>query len=351
MKYTHSEKKAKGYFEQVVAQVEGLGLALTPNMYELWYVHYSGENPELSHAIEMFEREGPLTESKCESLYNQYVHHDRRITMVQEAGEQIQTTIRDMNEMVVDVGHSTSRYNETLTNVSTKFETETYSQEEIKGVLKGVVDDTRDLMDKNKKLEQELVKQSVAMANLQQDLETAQREVMLDGLTGIANRKAFDQRMDEMLHRAERGETPTFSLAFMDIDHFKAFNDQYGHQVGDQVLKLVARTLLESLKGKDFVARYGGEEFAILLPETNQHAAHRAAENLREAVAAKEVINRATGKAMGRITMSGGVTEFFRGDSADDMMERSDKALYAAKNKGRNNVQLAEVALARENKG
>lgn len=351
LKYNHSDQKAKLYFEQALARMKELQIAPTPSMYELWYVHFSAENPELSHAIDMAEREGAVSESKCFELYRAYLSREQRIHQVQEAGEQIQTTIRDVNELVADVSESTSQFGKTLNKVTTKLEVSDYSQEEIKSFLKDVGADTKQLLDKNKRLEKELSKQADAMVNLQMNLEYAQREMMLDGLTNIANRKAFDQRISGLVEKAERGDTPTFSLVFMDIDYFKAFNDQYGHQVGDQVLKLVARTLVEGLKGKDFVARYGGEEFAVLLPETNQHAAQRVAENLREAVAAKEVVNRTSGKALGRITMSGGVTEFFRGDNPDDMLERADKALYGAKHKGRNNIQVAEISLVRENKG
>ncbi len=104
-----------------------------------------------------------------------------------------------------------------------------------------------------------------------------------------------------MISLSEKDNNMTFSLILMDIDHFKSFNDNYGHQVGDQVLRLVARTLLDGIKGRDFVARYGGEEFAILLPDTNQNAAQQVANALRNAVANKQVVNKNSGKKWGAL--------------------------------------------------
>ena len=347
MDHNHSDKKAKEYFQQAMERMQSLEIAPTPVMYELWYVYCSGENPALSHAVEMAENDGALSEVECLKLHQEYLSHDRRINVVQEAGEQIQTTIRDVNDLVSDVSDLTGKYSDTLNEVTDRLEGHDYTQEEIQGFLAGIAEDTKTILEKNTNLESELAKQAEAMAELQGDLDRAQREMMLDSLTNIANRKAFDQKVSALVEEARADEEASFSMIFMDIDHFKAFNDQYGHQVGDQVLRLVARTLIDGLKGQDFVARYGGEEFVILLPHTNQHGAQRVGDNLREAVAAKEVINRGTGRSMGRITLSGGVTEFYNEDTVDDMIERADEALYMAKNKGRNMICQAKITVAR----
>jgi diguanylate cyclase len=123
-----------------------------------------------------------------------------------------------------------------------------------------------------------------------------------------------------------------------DIDHFKAFNDNFGHLTGDQVLRLVAMSVRHNVKGKDTAARYGGEEFAVILPNTVLRAAVTVAEHIRRAVMAKELMKRSTGEHLGRMTISIGVATVRAGDTGQSLIERADTCLYAAKRHGRNRV-------------
>jgi diguanylate cyclase len=125
------------------------------------------------------------------------------------------------------------------------------------------------------------------------------------------------------------------------------FNDTWGHQTGDQVLRLVAMTLKSNIKGKDIAARYGGEEFAAVLPSTDLEGAVIVADNIRKAIQAKELLKRSTNEKLGRITASFGVALFRRGDTSASLIERADRCLYAAKHAGRNRV-LSENELPQE---
>ena len=127
-----------------------------------------------------------------------------------------------------------------------------------------------------------------------------------------------------------------------DIDHFKTFNDTFGHLIGDQVLRLVALALKDNVKGRDIAARYGGEEFAVILPETSLRQATTVGEHIRRAVMGKELMKRSTGENLGRITVSVGVASLHRGESVAALIERADNCLYAAKRNGRNRV-ICEV--------
>lgn len=128
------------------------------------------------------------------------------------------------------------------------------------------------------------------------------------------------------------------STRLIELLKVKQFNNAHGHQIGDDVLRLMARTLKDSVKGQDLAARYGGEEFAVLLPSTDLGRAKTVAENIREAVAAKALLKRSTGQTLGKITVSIGAAEYQAGDDLDTLIGRSDRALYSAKNTGRNIV-------------
>jgi diguanylate cyclase len=123
-----------------------------------------------------------------------------------------------------------------------------------------------------------------------------------------------------------------------DVDHFKRFNDSFGHLTGDQVLKLVALSVKQNVKGQDTAARYGGEEFAVILPNTVLRSAITVAEHIRRAVMTKELMKRSTGEHLGRVTVSIGVATLQKGDTPQTLIERADTCLYAAKHNGRNRV-------------
>jgi diguanylate cyclase len=160
---------------------------------------------------------------------------------------------------------------------------------------------------------------------------------LTDPLTGLANRGHFDAELADALVEAQRDDG-ALSLLIADIDHFKKFNDTYGHLLGDQVLRLVASVLTQNTKGQDLVARYGGEEFAVVLPGTNIHDATAVAKNLCKAIASREITKRATGERLGRVTLSIGVANRHPGETAQALIEAADTCIYAAKRAGRNRV-------------
>ena len=162
-------------------------------------------------------------------------------------------------------------------------------------------------------------------------------ESLTDPLTQLANRKFFDTAIAQAIADAH-GRNEPLSLMMTDIDHFKTFNDNYGHLTGDQVLRLVAMSVKQNVKGQDIAARYGGEEFAIVLPNTVLRSAITVADHIRRAVMTKELMKRSTGEHLGRVTISIGVATLKKGDTVQSLIERADGCLYAAKRHGRNRV-------------
>jgi diguanylate cyclase (GGDEF)-like protein len=160
----------------------------------------------------------------------------------------------------------------------------------------------------------------------------------VDGLTKLYIRRHFEQRLSEELRRAERYGT-VLSLMILDIDHFKKFNDTYGHQTGDEVIKIVARTIKASVREEDIPARYGGEEMLVLMPETDTEGAHKMAERVREAIQAAALPG-PTGEAL-QVTVSVGVGTWpLHAEDADGLIEVADKALYQSKQGGRNRTTI-----------
>ena len=197
------------------------------------------------------------------------------------------------------------------------------------------------MRDTNKALEDRLSLSKTEISNLQHSLEAIRAESLTDPLTGLGNRKYFDRSI-EMAVQAALASGEPLSLLMFDIDHFKSFNDSYGHLTGDQVLRLVGMSLKQTIKGQDITARYGGEEFAVVLPNTALRQALTVADHIRRAVMAKELKKKSTGEILGRVTISVGVSMLKPGDDTDSLIERADACLYAAKRNGRNRV-ICEV--------
>lgn len=178
---------------------------------------------------------------------------------------------------------------------------------------------------------------SLALANLRLR-ETLRNQSIRDALTGLFNRRFMEESMDRELHRARRSEQP-LGVLMIDIDHFKRYNDEFGHEAGDAVLQALGHFLKTSVRGEDVPCRYGGEEFALLLPGASLEVAAARAETLRAAATELKVVS--AGRPLGAITLSIGVAAFPQhGEEGQDVVRVADQALYRAKRAGRNQVQV-----------
>lgn len=340
MQYEHDKDQAKEYSTLTLERIKRENLPATPDIYKLWYVYYSGQSPEVTRAIDILvSNKQDIDEDRCVELYHKFLSEERNQERVKKAGDDVQNTIQDVSAAVKDVKTATFAYSGKLGDITAEMEN-VEDANTLKGIMTRMVTDTKEMLHHNQKLEERLDESSVVLEELRRDLENVRREALTDGLTGLSNRKAFDAEISRIA--AEADETGGgFSLLMVDIDHFKSFNDNFGHQIGDQVLRLVARTLTDGVKGRDVAARYGGEEFAIVLPETPLKAAVTVGNALRRAVASKDVVNRNSGDKLGSITMSVGAAEYAGGEDVSELIARADAALYTAKHNGRNQVAAA----------
>lgn len=167
-----------------------------------------------------------------------------------------------------------------------------------------------------------------------------ERDATIDALTGLYNRRWWEDKFDRIVSRAHRGQSK-MALLVIDVDKFKNYNDNYGHISGDTVLRIVAKTMADNLRPTDIAARYGGEEFVVALPATDVAGALVAAERVRHAVAAA-VVEDSTGEHLPSVTVSVGVSTLHANDSRASLFGRADAALYRAKKAGRNRVEVEE---------
>jgi len=340
--YNQNTEKASEIAAEALDRIHSEGLSPLPDIFELWYVYYAELNPEVVRAIDILETsQQKITDERCQELHQRFLSETSQNERVKEAGDRISETIKTVGGAVVSVKTATSDYSSSLEEVSEKLSDDNLDIADARAVIGDVMANTKNMVEQNALLEQELTKSTEVMQELQRDLEMVKKEALTDGLTNLANRKAFDAEIVRIQKEAEESGEP-FCLIMMDIDHFKSFNDNYGHQVGDQVLRLVAKTLFDGVKGRDVVARYGGEEFAILLPETDIQGAVKVGDHLRKAVAGKEIVNRNSGNKLGRITLSGGAAQFSKDENVDNLIGRADAALYSAKHNGRNQVSASK---------
>lgn len=340
--YKHDVDVADNFASKAMDRMRQDELPPVPQNFEVWYVYYANVNPKLRDEInELLLDQPKITEHDCQSLYEKYLNYGHERETYQKAGDQINATLHDVSDLMQNVRNTTGEFTTSLKNATEELG-DVIVPENVKAVLETITQETERMLRYNEELEKRLDRSSQMMGEIKRDMERIRREAVTDGLTGLANRKSFDEQINRLCREAKR-DSYIFSLIMIDIDHFKAFNDTYGHQVGDQVLRLVAMTLVNEVKGQDMAARYGGEEFTIILPGTNANAARSVAENLRKAVEKKEVINRSTGDHLGQITISLGVAQFYGDEDVEELIRRADMALYSSKDKGRNQVSMAKT--------
>ncbi|HEY0270065.1 MAG TPA: diguanylate cyclase [Sphingomonas sp.] len=211
---------------------------------------------------------------------------------------------------------------------------------DIAAIVAGLLVRTRAMADHSQSLEQSLASAGSELADLRAELEKAKQESGTDVLTALPNRRSFDARLAAAVTRAEASREP-LSLAFFDIDHFKAFNDTWGHQLGDHVLRFVGGQMASQFKEIGSAARYGGEEFVLLLPGYGSMDALQVITSFCGSVSTRVLRVRSDGREIGHVTLSAGVATLHRGESAEAVIERADTAMYAAKQAGRNRVLSA----------
>ncbi|MBO6692249.1 diguanylate cyclase [Parvibaculum sp.] len=313
------------------------GIPPAPDNYSVWFRYASGRVPELNQEIDgRIASALPIDLDTTVSLQKKYLTEGKLADVTLNTGARLNTELDQILKIIEEsVGNSTALG--TTVREASEGLTSQSSASDVRKAVEAIVNASRKMEQRSTELEEHLQATKKELNELQQNLEKAHTEARTDGLTGVNNRKAFDEALARELDKAGKSGEP-LCLAIGDIDHFKKFNDTFGHRTGDQVLRLVASCLKSGALAGHFVARYGGEEFAVIMPATELASAEAVANGVRETVQARELVKRSTGESLGRVTMSMGIAQFKPGDTAASLIERADACLYEAKRAGRNRV-------------
>ncbi|MFY7863209.1 GGDEF domain-containing protein [Roseateles sp.] len=347
MRYTDSMARSAEHLRAALPLMTQQRAALHPASYAVWYEFVSGMNPSLNQALNIQTAGGQtLDEAQVWTLYREHI-----CELDPATGEKISAGLNQVLEgmaaSAAEAGHQSARFDQSLTHWVERLLDNPPQQAQAQ-VLQELLSGTREIRGALNHLKQRLDSSQEEINSLREDVRRARGEALLDALTGLANRRAFDLQMQKCIEAAPTDKSTAPCLVLGDIDFFKRVNDSYGHAFGDQVLRAVAQTLkgvvgscgAHPSADEALPARIGGEEFALLLPNGQLQLAQKMAETMRASVAASRIRRGATPAEIERVTISIGVTQMALGESADSFYARADRALYASKRTGRNCVTV-----------
>lgn len=310
----------------------------TPSNYAVWYHYVASQNEKLVKEIDaLIASAAAFTPDTNNYLYEKYAAEQGDKQIVEDATLSAKNLLSEILGVINTFKGETTHYGQELdTHIDTM--SGKFAQSPLQDMVKEIIAGAAALKSSGVNLNQKLDESRQEIENLKANLAQITTESQKDFLTGVANRKALERRLDEETQQV-RDEGGDLCLLMIDIDHFKQFNDKFGHLIGDEVLKIVAKSLTDSVKGHDMVARYGGEEFSVLLPSTPLGGAMIVAEKIRQTIASRDLKRRDTGQSYGAITVSIGVSYFHaENDTVPLFIKRADEALYRSKKSGRNRV-------------
>ncbi|KQW83637.1 GGDEF domain-containing protein [Brevundimonas sp. Root1279] len=326
---------------RAIEAMEKAGVWPTPLNFELWVRYLGDPDSALGREIErMIAASEPFTEATAEMLAAEYLMRGRLTDEICDAGRVLDRELSSVSAAVAQAHRSQAAYGRTLAGAAGSLDSAD-DADALKTIVSDLSEATRKAQQENQALEVKLEASTREVARLSQHLEQVRLDAMTDALTNLANRKAFDEHLDDACEKAlQKGEA--LSLAVLDIDHFKRFNDTWGHQTGDQVIRYVASVLSRAAQTPRIAARYGGEEFAMIFPRESLPEVEKSLETIRKEIASRALRRRSTNDDLGAVTVSIGFAHRRGGEPAASLLGRADAALYASKRSGRNKVTCAD---------
>jgi diguanylate cyclase len=313
------------------------GVPPTSANYEVWLNYRLGHNHSLREMIDGRIASGEdFSPQFNDELHEKFFTGVGASAQIVLAGERIARDLTEVLDFLKQAEVRSDDYGRTLETAATNL-SGGLNPEQIRQVVSSLAAATLDMAQHNQQLNAQLQRSTNEIETLRTSLESVRVQSLTDSLTGLANRRMFDETLRMRLDEAKAQHTE-LCVVLCDIDHFKRFNDTWGHHTGDQILRFIASSLQQHARRDFLVARYGGEEFAMIMPRVSLRIATQTAEALRAAIQTKRLRRRSTNEDLGQVTVSMGIARLQPGDTPPGLVERADACLYASKRNGRNQV-------------
>lgn len=326
MKYHDSHADSKVKMQSVVNLLDDYGLAYTPLNYAVAYEYVSGINQELVHALNQHIASRNVDPFVMESLSSEFIN-----SMPEQDNKTIVGLSDNIDSMAEVCEQSTSGFIALDEQIKGKLE----SPEHVSAITNTV----SKLQSAQEHLQHLVLEAQEQAAHIREELASAKLAALTDPLTNLKNRHGLKNTFEMYVQEQHKS---ALCVAMVDIDHFKNFNDAYGHLIGDVILRRIAKLLSEQLEGIGEAFRYGGEEFLVMIPDVHCDKALAIAEEIREKVANLRFVSAKTKERLPKLTISIGLSEMKNSDEFDTIVARADDAMYKAKNAGRNRVVVEQ---------
>ncbi|WP_261841273.1 GGDEF domain-containing protein [Aliamphritea ceti] len=339
MKFADNPNQAAECLRQAIPLMVKYSIPPNPLNYSLWYAYVSnvipGLNTQMDKALETY--------GTCPSIISEQMFRDFLIKEEIDNAEDLQTALMAVMGSLESEASSTIENAEAFSDMledslqALQASHVIEQDENVAGIIEKLTANTQAMSDTTKQFQSKIDEAQAEIATLKQELEKSRQDASVDALTGLFNRRVFDMEFSQIASSKDAKVT----LVMIDIDHFKKFNDTYGHLMGDKVLQYVGKMVKELCLPPLLPVRFGGEEFAVLLPGKDTATAVQLAETIRSKIKAIRIKQKKSGEVISSITSSFGVAELIPGETPDACTGRADVALYKAKQNGRDQVQIA----------
>jgi len=333
------------YLKLALPEMNRHGVPVTPSNYSVWYEYAIGKHADLIDAISNLKNQGDLfSQSVNDHLYETFIENGNESSL-SRLNSGVKSIIHDLINKIQIENSELDHYTFSLKQLSKEVE-DIRDLDGVESLIARLINETHTRAEETESFKCQVDVMAEEVRNLDHKLKRISLDANTDELTGIMNRRAFNEKVNET-QKTCTDPSKIFSLVMIDIDHFKRLNDSFGHLTGDKVLKFIASLIQKNIRGGDYVARFGGEEFVIILPNTVQENALCVADNIRAYLSRQKLYDKKANLQLGVLTLSMGVATYVpSSDTLETMLDRADRCLYHAKSNGRNQtVGEAQLAL------